>query len=207
VASRLAAVVVALALLVPAAAGAQTVSPPVLLDPVIAPEPGTPTIAPDLRAAPPFNIAPVTAPTGLIAVVPASGDGAIAPVTTDIGSDARLTLLVPADPALPQIVRLQGLGSASIPPVAAAALATTGYAFTVELFDGTTGAPIRAFPRPFTAGVRLPAGTDPTVLAGVRFDEQTVTFEPLTLTTDPAANLVMFTATGAGYFLLGVAAQ
>src|SRR5262249_21025181 len=132
--------------------------------------------------------------------------GAVCPVTSTLGNGAAVTLLMPAD-ATSRYVRIQGLsgGLTTIPTMPT--LSAAAVAFSVDLYDASSGTVITEFPQPITAGVRVPADVDPAALVGFRFDPVSANVEQLGVVPDPVNHIVQFMVTGPGYFVLGAAAQ
>lgn len=174
-------------------------------DVVITVPAGTPTVDAQVQATAPDGVPAITA-AGVIALVPASAQpGTLSSVTSDLGNGAAVTLLVAADPT-PRYVRIQAITAASGTIPAAVALTGTALAFSIDLYDASTGAAITEYP-PITAGVRVPTDIDPATLAAFRFDETTTNIEMLGVTPDPTTRVIQFPVIGRGTYLFGVAAQ
>src|SRR5205807_541097 len=138
------------------------------------------------------------------AVVPPNPDGGVALVNAALGA-AQATLIVPADPAIPLIVRVQSLTAGTPMLPLPEGLSSAAVVFSVEIYDGSSGASIRDLPKGIPIGVRPPSDVNPAALVAFRFDTVGLSFEVLPVVVDPTSGIVQFTVTNAGVVVLGVA--
>jgi hypothetical protein len=181
---------------------AQTVPPPPA-DAVIQPPAGTLVVPVELPALAPEGI-PALQSDGTIAVVPPNPDGGVALVNAGLGA-AQATLIVPADPGIPLIVRVQSLTAGTPMLPLPEGMSSAAVVFSIEVYDGTSGASIREFPKGIPVGVRPPGDLNPAALVAFRFDAVGLSFEVLPVTVDPTTGVVQVTVTNAGIVVLGVA--
>jgi len=129
---------------------------------------------------PPAGIPPVVG-DGALAVLPSGGDGSPLPVSADLGSGWRATVLVATDPTRSIAVRLQVVAPEATdlrPPE------STAFVLTVDLFDAQSGAALAPASVPPAVGIRPPAAVDAATVAIWRLDTPSRTYQPLPSTLD-----------------------
>jgi hypothetical protein len=159
---------VAWQVVLPGGAAAQSGPPPPRTVAVCHAPPGSTIVEPTLPAVPPAGVPPLVGP-GTIAVIPPAEDGAVSPITADLGG-CRGTLIVPADPTRSLVVRIHGgLPADQVPQPAPPEMANAACRFSVDIFDIGTGQPAAAdLPSAFIAA--LVPGAQPNTMVLVYFD-------------------------------------
>jgi len=178
---------------------AQTGAPPPQEEPVITPPPGTTVVEPTFPADAPENVPPVTG-EGVLAVVPETADGGVAPVNFTLDDvtnlpivDAPATLLVPASETEDIAVAIQPLqqDSSSLPePLPEAAPGTIQLAFSIDVYRVNSGEVIHTHQDPLILAIDLPDGVDPNSVVLLHYNELTGEYEQLPVTVDPDTGVI-----------------
>lgn len=182
---------------------AQTVAPPPVVDPVIAPPPGAVRVDPAPLDVAPEGVPPVVG-LGALMAVPANAEGATAVISADLGDGGKITLLIPTDPTIERVARVQVGVAGPSPDAAASFVPVAGMRFDLNIYEG--GAPLGVFPDGSIAGVLLNPTIDPTLVACARYDETADAAEPIGLTPGEAPMVTTFPLAGVGTYLLGASA-